>query len=152
AVELLAAAFAKSFEHLPHALHVAALPVRETLLHHPPERGVEVAVVQQVVGHLLEQRVGVEVEPDLCAVPAGVAEPRGHVATVLGWCFRRVSGGELPRRPHRRRARRPPPTGTHPSAPGACRRRATATASGLATPKTSPSTRSTASPTIDCRS
>ena len=37
---------------------------------------VQVAVVQQVVGDLGEDVVGVELEADLGAVPAGVVEPR----------------------------------------------------------------------------
>ena len=75
AVELLAAALAQPLEHLAQALHVAALAVLEALLHHSPQGGVQVAVVEEVVGHLLEQRVGVEIEPDLRAVPPGVLEP-----------------------------------------------------------------------------
>ena len=63
---------------------VAALAVAEALLHHPAQRGVEVAVVEEIVGHLLQQRVGVEVEPDLRAVPARVLEPRSHERTVAG--------------------------------------------------------------------
>ena len=78
AVELLAPPLAQLLEHLAHALDVAALAVAEALLHHPPQRRVEVAVVEQVVGHLREQRVGVEVEPDLGAVPTRVAEARGQ--------------------------------------------------------------------------
>ena len=42
---------------------------------HPAQRGVEVAVVEEVVGHLVEQGVGVEVEAGLGAVPARVPEP-----------------------------------------------------------------------------
>ncbi len=51
-------------------------------LHHPPQGGVEVAVVQQVVGDLREDLVGVELEADLRAVPPGVAEPSGHGRTL----------------------------------------------------------------------
>ena len=69
AVELFAALLAQLLEHLAHALHVAALPVGEALLHHAAQRGVEIAVVEEVVGHLLEQCVGIEVESDLRAVP-----------------------------------------------------------------------------------
>ena len=47
----------------------------EALLHHPAQRRVEVAVVEQVVAHLVEQRLGVEVEAGLGAVPARVPEP-----------------------------------------------------------------------------
>ena len=97
AVELLAPLLAQLLEHLAHALHVAALPVGEALLHHAPERGVEVAVVEEVVGHLLEQRVGVEIEADLRAVPAGVLEPRTerHVRLPVppSWRSPRISGG-----------------------------------------------------------
>ena len=74
-VELLAALLAQLLEHLAHALDVAALAVLEPLLHHAAQRGVEVAVVEEIVGHLLEQRVGVEVEADLRAVPPRVLEP-----------------------------------------------------------------------------
>ena len=53
-----------------------AVAIAEALLHHAAQRGVEVAVVEQVVGDLLEHRLGVEVEPHLRAVPAGVPEAR----------------------------------------------------------------------------
>ena len=79
AVELLAALLPQLLEHLAHALDVAALAVVEALLHHAAQRGVQIAVVEQVVGHLLEQRVGVEVEADLRAVPPRVLEP-AHAA------------------------------------------------------------------------
>ena len=83
AVEPLLALLAQPLEQVAHALHVLALPVAEALLQQAAQRGVQVAVVQQVVGDLLEDRVGVEVEPDLGAVPAAVAEPRRrHDATV----------------------------------------------------------------------
>ena len=56
-----------------------AFAVAEPLLHHAAQRGVEVAVVQEIVGHLLQERVGVEVEADLRAVPTRVLEARpGH--------------------------------------------------------------------------
>ena len=54
AVELLAPALAQLLEHLAHAADVAALAVLEALLHHAAQRGVEVAVVEEVVGHLLQ--------------------------------------------------------------------------------------------------
>ena len=82
AVELLAPAFTQSFEHLSHALDIAALAILEPLLHHAAERGVEIPVIEEIVGHLLEQRVGVEVEPDLGAVPAGVSSTGRHAVTV----------------------------------------------------------------------
>ena len=45
---------------------------------HPAQGRVQVAVVEQVVGDLLEDGVGVELEPDLGAVPPRVPEPTGH--------------------------------------------------------------------------
>ena len=78
AVELLAPAFTQLLQHLPHTAHVAAFTVLEALLHHAPQRGVEITVVEQVVGHLLQQRVGVEVEADLRTVPTRVLEARRH--------------------------------------------------------------------------
>ncbi len=74
AFELLAPALAELLEHLAHALEPLAVAVLEALLEHPAQRRVEIAVVEQVVGHLGEQRVGVEVEPDLRPVPTGVSE------------------------------------------------------------------------------
>jgi hypothetical protein len=85
AVELLAPLLAQLLEHLAHALHVAALTILEPLLHHPAQGRVQIAVVQEIVGHLLEQRVGIEVEPDLGAIPAGVLGTRRHVVTVAPW-------------------------------------------------------------------
>jgi hypothetical protein len=82
AVELLPALLAQLLEHLAHSLDVAALTILEPLLHHAAQRGVEIAVVKEIVGHLLEQRVGVEIEPDLGAVPAGVLGTVRHAVTV----------------------------------------------------------------------
>ena len=52
-----------------------AVAVLEALLHHPAQRRVEVAVVEQVVGDLVHDVVGIELEADLGAVPRGVPEP-----------------------------------------------------------------------------
>ena len=75
-LELVAAPAAQLLEQLAQALHSLAVAVAEAGLHQPPQRGVEVAVVQQVVGDLAEDRVGVELEADLRAVPARVSELR----------------------------------------------------------------------------
>ena len=129
AVELLAPAFAQLLEHLAHALDVATFAVLESLLHHAPQRGVQIAVVQEIVGHLLEQRVGVEIEADLRAVPPrvpelaharhGTSRPeslRPRVRYTLRRMRRdrsvRTSGGAPRARRHRPKARRPHPTGT----------------------------------------
>ena len=82
ALELVAALAPKLLEQLADALDPFAVPVAEPGLHHPPQGRVEVAVVEQVVGDLREDRVGVELEPDLRAVPPGVAEPSGHGRTL----------------------------------------------------------------------
>ena len=63
-----------------HAHELLAVAVLEALLHQAAQGRVQVAVVEEVVGDLLEDRLGVEVEADLGAVPPGVAEARsaGH--------------------------------------------------------------------------
>ena len=52
------------------ALDAYAVAVAHALVHHAAQRSVDIAVVQQVVGDFGQQRVGVEVEPSLGAVPA----------------------------------------------------------------------------------
>ena len=76
ALELVAAPAAQLLHQLAHALDALAVAVAEARLHHPAQRGVEVAVVEQVVGDLAEDRVGVDVEAGLGAVPARVPELR----------------------------------------------------------------------------
>ncbi len=79
-LQLLAPALAELVEHLPQAHELLAVAVAHALLHEPTQRRVQIAVVEEVVGHLLEQGVGVEVEAALGSVPSGVLEPRaaGH--------------------------------------------------------------------------
>ena len=55
AVEPLLALPAQLLEQLPHALQALAVAVAQALVHHPAQRRVDVAVVQQLVGELLEQ-------------------------------------------------------------------------------------------------
>ena len=65
----------------------------EALLHQPAQRRVQVAVVEQVVGDLVEDRVGVEVEPDLRAVPPRVPERRtSHAPNVAAYTTRPPPG------------------------------------------------------------
>ena len=54
AVEALLALLAQLLEQLAHALQPLAVAVAQALVHHPAQRGVDVAVVQQLVGQLLE--------------------------------------------------------------------------------------------------
>ena len=68
---------AEPFHQFAETGHPAAIPIRETLLHHPPQRRVHVPVVQQIVVDFGKDGVGVEVEALLRAVPARVAVP-GH--------------------------------------------------------------------------
>ena len=75
-LEPLAPGVAQPLHELAHALDVVALVVLEALLHQATQRGVQVAVVEEVVGDLVEDRVGVELEADLGAVPARVPELR----------------------------------------------------------------------------
>jgi hypothetical protein len=67
-------------------------------LHEPAERGVQISVVEEIVGHLVEQCVGVEIEPALGSVPARVPEPALVAVTSSPKAHRenRIgSGGEL---------------------------------------------------------
>ncbi len=82
AVEPLLPFPAQTFEQLAHTLQALAIAVAEALVHHPPQRGVDVAVVEQLVGQLLQQGVAVELEPLLRAIPPRVGEPSRHVTTV----------------------------------------------------------------------
>ena len=74
-LEHLPALLAQAFHDLPQALEVLAVGGVEARLEHAAQGGVEVAVVQQVVGDLRHDLVGAELEADLGAVPARVAEP-----------------------------------------------------------------------------
>ncbi|CAB4639616.1 unannotated protein [freshwater metagenome] len=72
--------------HFPQALHALAVVRVESLLHHATQRGVDVAVIQQIVGDFAEDVSGVQVEADLCAIPSRVLNPIGsaHRGTVPG--------------------------------------------------------------------
>ena len=73
-LEHLAPALAQLLEHVAQAHEVVAVAVLHPLLHEPAQRRVQVAVVEEIVGHLVDQRVGVEVEALLGTVPTRVAE------------------------------------------------------------------------------
>ena len=82
AVQPLLAFVAQLLQQLAKALHLVAVAVAHALLHEATEGGVDVAVVQEVVGEVVEQGVGIEIEPFLGAVPARVGEPTGHGRTL----------------------------------------------------------------------
>ena len=82
AVEAVLALAAQLLEQLADALQALAVAVPQALVHHPAQGGVDVTVVEQLVGQLLEQGVAVELEALLGAVPARVREARRHDATV----------------------------------------------------------------------
>ncbi len=73
---MLATTAAEVVEHLAQPFELLAVAVLEPRLHHAAERRVQVAVVEQIVGDLLEDVVRVQFEAGLRAVPAGVPEPR----------------------------------------------------------------------------
>src|SRR5207249_12208152 len=81
-IEHLATPFAQALEHLAHAHETVALAVAHALLEQAAQRRVEVAVVQEVVGDLVEECVRIEVEAALRAVPARVPERRLASAAV----------------------------------------------------------------------
>jgi hypothetical protein len=104
-LERLAPLAAQLFEHLAQALDLFAVAIAEARLHGSPQRRVEIAVVQQVVGDLLEDRRRVQVEADLRAVPPRVADP-------VGLAHARTVPASAPARTSRARTRAaPPPTG-----------------------------------------
>ncbi len=76
-LELLPAPFAQFLQHLAQTHELLVVAIAEALLHEAAERRVEVTVVEQVVAHLVEQLLGVEIEARLTAIPPGVAEPIG---------------------------------------------------------------------------
>ena len=96
AFEFFAATLPEALEHLPQPHQLLAVAVAKALLHQLAERGVEVAVVEEVVAHLVHERVGVEIEPALGAVPTGVLETRTarHDPRVPG--IRRPNPGPMP--------------------------------------------------------
>ena len=61
-IETVPALLAQLFEQLTQALQLLAVAVAQALLHHPPQRRIDVAVVEQLVGQLVEGRIGVELE------------------------------------------------------------------------------------------
>jgi len=77
-LELIAPPAAQALHQLAQPGHSLAVLVAETGLHHAPQGRVQVTVVQQVVGDLREDVVGVELEPRLGAVPARVTEANWH--------------------------------------------------------------------------
>ena len=85
ALERLAPLTTEIVHHLAQALDAFAVAL-EPVLHHPPERGVEVTVVEQIVGEFREDVGGIHLEPDLRAVPSGVSDPVAtpHAGTVAG--------------------------------------------------------------------
>jgi hypothetical protein len=79
ALQLLPAAAGDALEQLAEPFELAPVRRLHTALQRPPQGGVEVTVVQQVVGDLPQDALGVELEPRLGAVPPAVAEPPCHV-------------------------------------------------------------------------
>ena len=76
--QLLLPPLAEALDQLPQAGQAVAVGVAQPVLEQAAEGGVELAVVEEVVGELGQQGVGVELEALLGAVPPGVAERAGH--------------------------------------------------------------------------
>ena len=77
AVEHLLAPLAQPLEHLAHAGDALAVAIGEAALQQPLQGLIEIAVIQQLVGQLGEDVVGVEIEADLRPIPLRIPEP-GH--------------------------------------------------------------------------
>ena len=69
---------AEALHQLPQAGQPVAVRVAHPVLEEAAEGGVELTVVEEVVGELGQQAVGVELESLLGTVPPGVAERGGH--------------------------------------------------------------------------
>jgi hypothetical protein len=82
AVESLLALLAEPGEQIAQPLQPFPFGAAHALLQHPAQRGIDVTVVQQLVGQLVEQEVGVDVEAALGSVPSRVREPCRHEVTV----------------------------------------------------------------------
>ena len=74
-VETVLALLAQLFQQLAQALQPLAVAVAQALLHHPPQGAIDVAVVEEIVGQLVEDGLRVEFEALLRAVPARIGEP-----------------------------------------------------------------------------
>ena len=75
AVEAVPAGLAQPLEQLAEPGDPLAVGAAQPVVHQPPQRGVDVAVLDQVVGDRAEEVVGVQLEPALRPVP-----PRVRVA------------------------------------------------------------------------
>ena len=75
-LEDLATAFPEALHHVADALHVAAVAIGQAVLHHLPQGRVDVAVIEQLIRHLTEEVVGVEIETGLAAIPTRIGEVR----------------------------------------------------------------------------
>ena len=91
-IEPVLALLAQLVHQLAQALQALAVAVGHALLHHPAQRAVDVAVVQQVVGDLVEERIGVEVEALLRAIPARVREPSCHGSNLVLYALQSSCG------------------------------------------------------------
>ena len=69
--------FSKALHHVSQTFHVTSVTIRQPVLHHLPQRAVDVAVVQQLVRHLPEEVIGIKIKAGLGAVPARIGEVRG---------------------------------------------------------------------------
>ena len=78
ALELLPAAAGDAVQQLAEPFELAPVRRPHAALQRPPEGGVQVAVVEQIVGDLAENALGVKLEPRLGAVPPAVAEAPCH--------------------------------------------------------------------------
>jgi hypothetical protein len=90
-VEAVLALAAELVHQLPEPLEALPVAVLHALLHQSAQRAVDVAVVEEVVVELVEERIGVEVEALLRAIPPGVGESGCHVPTLQPATRRRAA-------------------------------------------------------------
>lgn len=64
------------------AFDVPTVSIAQSLLHDATQGGVRVAVVNEFIRYLTQQRVGIELEALLGTIPARIRKTKAHVRTV----------------------------------------------------------------------
>ncbi|CAB4710509.1 unannotated protein [freshwater metagenome] len=79
----LLALLTKFLHQLTHAGNSFAIGISQAVLHHLSKRAVDIPVVQKVVRHFVEQRIGIHLETPLRAIPARIGKARTHRRTIV---------------------------------------------------------------------
>ncbi len=77
-LELLLAALSKLLQEILQARHLLAILILGALTEQPLQRSQQIALLEQVVAHRVQKRLGVQVQDMLRPVPAAVVERVRH--------------------------------------------------------------------------